>query len=562
MGILLSRYFVFQVISALAAVFAGLAFAFNPWWAAPLIVFVPLLAVGVADVIQPSHAILRNYPIIGHIRFMLEAVRPELRQYLIEDERDAVPFSREHRALVYRRAKNVLDAQPFGTVKDVGAVGYGWISHSIRPKTLTDHDFRVLIGGPDCRQPYLASVLNISGTSFGAVSANAIMAFNLGAKMGGFAHNTGEGSISKYHRRHGGDIVWQVATGYFGCRTKDGQFDPELFAKQAVDPQVKMIEIKLSQGAKPGHGGVLPKAKITEEIAETRGIGRDADCVSPAAHKAFSTPLELMGFITRLRELSGGKPIGLKLAVGHRYEFLAMAKAMLQTGVTPDFISVDGGEGGTGAAPAELSNHVGLPLVDGLSFVHNALVGVGLRDRIRLGASGKLITAFDLCRVFAIGADYALVARGFMFAAGCIQSRSCHTNKCPTGVATQDPLRQRALVVADKAPRVANFHRNSLRALAELLGAAGLAHPDELKPWHLQIRHQSGALLHGDDVYPFVAPGAILAGEINEELGREWRRAQAASFEPAFRRETPVAEPDLPRAVAMDVHPSGAGRSA
>jgi glutamate synthase domain-containing protein 2 len=542
MGVLLSRFFVLQLVGLLTLAFAAMAVALDPWWALPLAVLVPLLAVGINDLAQPSHAILRNYPIIGHIRFMLESIRPELRQYIIEDERDPVPFSREHRALVYRRAKNIHDAQPFGTVKDVGAVGYGWISHSIRPKTLADHDFRITIGGPRCGQPYSASVFNISGTSFGAVSANAIMAFNLGAKLGGFAHNTGEGSISKHHRRYGGDIVWQVATGYFGCRTPDGQFDPDRFARQANEPQVKMIELKLSQGAKPGHGGVLPKAKITEEIAETRGVGRGQDCVSPAAHGAFSTPLELMAFIAKLRELSGGKPVGLKLAVGHRFEFLAIVKAMLELDDTPDFIVVDGGEGGTGAAPAELSDHVGLPLNEGLSFVHNALVGVGLRDRIKLGASGKLVTAYDLCRIFSIGADYAMSARGFMFAVGCIQSRSCHTNHCPTGVATQDPLRQRALVVEDKAPKVTNFHHNTLRALAELLGSAGLGHPDELKPWHLQIRHQSGAILRGDDVFPHVAPGAILGGVMNPELSREWRRARADSFEPAFARELAISE--------------------
>ena len=541
MSVLLSRFFVLQLVGALIAVFAGLAFAIGPWWAAPLAVLVPLLILGVRDLIQPSHAILRNYPIIGHLRFILESIRPELRQYVIEDDRDPAPFSREHRNLVYRRAKNVHDAQPFGTMMDVNAVGYGWMSHSIRPKALRDHDFRVSIGGPACRKPYSASVLNISGTSFGAVSANAIMAFNLGAKLGGFAHNTGEGSISKHHRRYGGDIVWQVATGYFGCRTADGQFEPDKFRRQAADPQVKMIEVKLSQGAKPGHGGVLPKAKITEEIAQTRGVRRDRDCVSPAAHSVFSTPLEFVGFIARLRQLSGGKPIGIKMAVGHRFEFLAIVKAMLETGITPDFIVIDGGEGGTGAAPSELSNHVGLPLNEGLSFVHNALVGAGLRETIKLGASGKLITAYDLCRVFAIGADYALAARSFMFAVGCIQSRSCHTNHCPTGVATQDPLRQRALVVDDKAPRVANFHRNTLRALAELLGAAGLGHPDELKPWHLQIRHQSGKVLRGDDVYPHVAPNAILTGHMNAELRREWDRAQAASFEPAYHRELTLA---------------------
>jgi glutamate synthase domain-containing protein 2 len=537
MGLVLSRYFVFQLTIALAVAATALGFVFGPWWWAALAVLVPLVGVGVHDVLQRPHAILRNYPIIGHIRFMLESVRPELRQYLIEDERDPVPFSREHRALVYRRAKNVQDSQPLGTVKDVNAVGYGWISHSIRPVAITDHDFRLTIGGPDCAKPYSASVLNISGTSFGAMGANAIMAFNLGARLGGFAHNTGEGSISPHHRRHGGDIIWQIATGYFGCRTPEGSFDAAAFARQACDPQVKMIEIKLSQGAKPGHGGVLPKAKITAEIAATRGIGRDRDCVSPARHGAFSTPLELVGFLQRLRELSGGKPVGLKLAIGHRYEFLAIVKAMLESGVTPDFIVVDGGEGGTGSAPAELSNHVGLPLNEGLSFVHNALVGAGLRDRIRLGASGKLVTGYDLFRVFSIGADYAMAARSFMFAAGCIQSRACHTNACPTGLATQDPLRQRALVVEDKAPRVANFHRNTLRALAELLGAAGLAHPGEIKPWHVQLRHQSGAIVRGDDVYPAVAAGALLRGEVVGDIAREWDRAQADSFDPAFSRE-------------------------
>jgi glutamate synthase domain-containing protein 2 len=542
-GLLLSRYFVFQLVIVLSVVFAALGAVLGPWWWAALIVLLPLAALGAVDQVQTAHAILRNYPIIGHLRFMLEAIRPELRQYIIEDERDPVPFSREHRSLVYRRAKNVHDAQPFGTVKDTSAVGYGWISHSIRPVTHVDHDFRLQIGGPDCAQPYAASVLNISGTSFGALSANAIMALNKGAKMGGFAHNTGEGSISPHHRAHGGDLIWQIATGYFGCRTGDGRFDPERFKARAADPQVKMIELKLSQGAKPGHGGVLPVAKITAEIAETRGIGRERDCISPAAHSAFATPLELVAFLNRLRDLSGGKPVGLKMAIGHRFEFLAILKAMLELGSTPDFIVVDGGEGGTGAAPSELSNHVGLPLNEGLSFVHNALVGAGLRDRVKLGASGKLVTAYDLCRAFAIGADYAMSARAFMFAIGCIQSRSCHSNHCPTGVATQDPLRQRALVVADKAVRVANYHRNSLRALAELLGAAGLRHPDELKPWHLQIRHQSGAVLRGDDVYPHVSPGGILTGDMNPELRREWDRARADSFEPAFLRQPNYIQP-------------------
>ena len=532
MQLLLSRYTIFRLVVLLAVTFAILGMDAGPnyYWA--LVLLGPLLVLGIYDVVQPSHAILRNYPIIGHIRFMLEAVRPELRQYLIEDERDPVPFSREQRNLAYRRAKNVLDKQPFGTVKDVGAPGYGWISHSLRPAVVEDSDFRVVIGGPDCKRPYPASVFNISGTSFGAVSGNAIMALNRGARLGGFAQNTGEGSISRYHRRHGGDIIWQVATGYFGCRTPDGRFDPVSFAKQANDPQVKMIEIKLSQGAKPGHGGVLPKAKISAEIAQTRGVSRDEDCVSPAAHSEFSTPLEFVAFVERLRALSGGKPIGMKLCIGHRYEFLALVKAMLATGTTPDFIVVDGAEGGTGAAPLELVNHVGVPLAEGLSFVHNALVGAGLRERIKLGASGKIITAFDICRAVALGADYTLSARGFMFAIGCIQARSCHTNRCPTGVATQDRNRQRALVVRDKGVRVANFHRNTLNALAEVLGSAGLTHPGAMKPWHLSIRHPDGRVLKGDHAYPQVAPGALLNGAMPPELAPEWSRAQAESFEP------------------------------
>jgi len=532
MHLLLSRYFIFRVVMLLALTFAVLGLAVNRLFYWPLILFAPLALVGLHDIAQRSHAILRNYPIIGHLRFILEAIRPEIRQYVIEDERDPVPFSREQRAMVYQRAKNVLDKKPFGTVRDVNAPGFGWISHSIAPTDIKDSDFRVTIGGPCCTRPYSASLLNISGTSFGAVSGNAIMALNRGARMGGFAHNTGEGSISRYHRKYGGDIIWQVATGYFGCRTRDGRFDAESFAKQARAPQIKMIEIKLSQGAKPGHGGVLPKAKITAEIARTRGVPRDRDCESPARHSEFSTPLEFVDFIKRLRALADGKPVGMKLCVGHRYEFLAMTKAMLATNITPDFIVIDGTEGGTGAAPVELVNHVGMPLVEGLGFVHNALVGTGLREKIKLGASGKIISAYDICRAMALGADYVMSARGFMFAVGCIQSRSCHTNRCPTGVATQDPDRQRALVVSDKSRRVANFHKNTLKALAEVLAAAGLAHPREIKPWHLHIRHLDGRVLRGDDIYERLEHGAFLRGEVDDELAEEWARAQAESFEP------------------------------
>lgn len=533
---MISRYFVFQLVllAALASTIAG--YFYQPLFYLPLFVLVPLCAVGLSDVVQTGRAILRNYPLIGHIRFLLEAIRPEIRQYLVEDERDPVPFSREQRSLVYRRAKGVSDKQPFGTVRDTNAPGYGWLSHSMRPGEIADCDFRVTIGGPACTQPYDASIYNISGMSFGAISPNAIRALNRGAKKGRFAHNTGEGSISKYHRQAGGDIIWQIATGYFGCRTKDGRFDPEKFEKTARLPEVKMIEVKLSQGAKPGHGGVLPKAKITPEIARARGISSDSDCISPPAHNAFKTPLEFVAFINTLRELSGGKPVGFKLCVGHRYEFLALVKAMLETGLMPDFIVIDGKEGGTGAAPLELTNHVGLPLTDGLIFVRDALTGAGLRDKIKIGVSGKLVSAYDLCRTFALGADFALSARGFMFALGCIQARACHTNKCPTGVTTQDWLRGRALVVSDKAWRVANFHKFTLRAVADMLGAAGLTHPRDLRPWHLHLRHRSGAVLRGEEAYPLVAPGALISGQIGGALEREWSRAQATSFDPLTER--------------------------
>jgi len=530
--LLWSRYTILTLVVAACVAFAVLGASVSTAYLLGLLVFFPLAAVGFSDLVQTRHAILRNYPVIGHTRFLLEAIRPELRQYLIEDERDPVPFSREQRALVYRRAKNVDDKQPFGTVRDVNAHTHGWINHSILPVQIEDIDFRVTIGGSDCRQPYSASIINISGTSFGAVSGNAIMALNKGAKLGGFAHNTGEGSISPYHRRHGGDIIWQVASGYFGCRTPEGRFDPDAFARQAASDQVKMIEIKLSQGAKPGHGGVLPKAKITEEIAQTRGVPRDRDCVSPVRHSEFSTPIELMGFIARLRELSAGKPIGLKMCVGHRYEFMGLAKAMIETGIAPDFITIDGAEGGTGAAPLELINNVGMPLVDALAFAQNTLVGAGVRHRTRLAASGKIVSGYDVCRAFAIGADYVNIARGFMFSVGCIQARTCHTNQCPTGVATQSQWRQRALVVDDKAARVANFHHNTLHAVAEVVGAAGLYHPEDLRPHHLHMRGPGNMVTRADRIYDWLEEGSLIDGTADKVMRDEWDRAQAAAFAP------------------------------
>jgi glutamate synthase domain-containing protein 2 len=389
---------------------------------------------------------------------------------------------------VYQRAKGQLDKRPFVTQQDIYGGNFEWINHSLAPRPSDGHNFRVVVGGPDCREPYSLSLLNISAMSFGALSANAIRALNKGAKMGGFAHDTGEGGLSAYHREFGGDIIWEIGSGYFGCRNEDGSFSPDHFAALAREPQVKMIEIKLSQGAKPGHGGVLPGPKVSPEIASARGVPMGIDCISPARHPAFGTPLELVQFIAKLRELSGGKPTGFKLCIGHPWEFMAICKAMLETGIRADFIVIDGKEGGTGASPLEFADHVGTPLREGLLFAHNTLVGCGLRETIRLGASGRIITGFDMARILSLGADWCNIARGFMFALGCVQAQTCHTDHCPSGVATQNKLRQRALVVETKAERVARFHHNTLAALGELVGAAGLAHPNELRPYHILKR--------------------------------------------------------------------------
>jgi glutamate synthase domain-containing protein 2 len=347
-------------------------------------------------------------------------------------------------------------------------------------------------------------------------------------------HDTGEGGFSAHHREYGGDIIWEIGSGYFGCRHDDGSFSPERFAAQAAADQVKMIEVKLSQGAKPGHGGVLPAAKVSAEIAAARGVRTGVDCVSPARHSAFSSPAGLMAFIARLRELSGGKPVGFKLCVGHPWEFLGIAKAMLETGITPDFIVVDGAEGGTGAAPLEFIDHVGMPLREGLMFVHNALIGVGLRDRIKVGASGKIITAFDIARMMALGADWCNAARGFMFALGCIQAQKCHTDRCPTGVATQDAVRQRALAVPDKSERVFRFHRATVMALAELIAAAGLDHPDQIRPGHFLKRVAPGRVASYDQIYRFLTPGEILTGADDPRFQHAWPGARTDSFTPAF----------------------------
>ncbi|MBV1869019.1 MAG: FMN-binding glutamate synthase family protein [Marinosulfonomonas sp.] len=528
----MGRYFIFGAIVVFAAT-SGLGLVWSQWFLAPLLVFSALAVVGIYDVIQPSHSVLRNYPVLGHMRFLFEGIRPEIRQYLIESDQDEEPFSRDDRSIVYQRAKGVEDKRPFGTRENVYAPGYAWLTHSIQPVHITNSDFRVMIGGKDCKQPYSASLYNISAMSFGALSGNAISALNKGAKAGGFAHDTGEGGISRYHREGGGDIIYEVGSGYYGCRASDGSFDPDRFIKQASDPQVKMVEVKISQGAKPGHGGMLPASKISPEIAEARGVPMGADCVSPASHSAFSTPIEMMEFIGRLRDLSGGKPTGFKLCIGHRREFMCIVKAMLQTGIAPDFIVVDGKEGGTGAAPLEFANHVGMPLVEGLSFVHNTLRGAGLRDQIKIGAAGKLITSFDIARVLSLGADWVNSARGFMFAIGCIQAQACHTNRCPVGVATQDALRQRALVVPDKAERVARFHRNTMKALAEMAGAAGLSDPNDFLPHHFQMREKQGGMISGDEARPYLPIGYLLKdGKDMDGFRARWKRADSASFAP------------------------------
>jgi len=526
------RYLPFTGSVALAVVCLAMA-PFYPVMLYPAAVALVLVAIGVRDLLQKQHSLLRNYPIAAHLRYLLEQVRPEIRQYFLESDTDGLPFDRNTRSLVYARAKGQLDKRPFGTELDMNGTGYEWLNHSIAPATPSEDDFRITIAGPHCARPYDASIYNISAMSFGALSANAIRALNLGAKLGGFAHDTGEGSISAYHRENGGGLIWEVGSGYFGCRNPDGTFSAERFAAQAREDQVKMVEVKLSQGAKPGHGGVLPGPKVSAEIAHARGVEQGKDCLSPGRHSAFSTPAGLLEFVAQLRELSGGKPAGFKLCIGHPWEFLGICKAMLETGITPDFIVVDGAEGGTGAAPIEFIDHIGMPLRDGLMFAHNALVGIGLRDRIRLGASGKVISAFDIARTMALGADWCNAARGFMFALGCIQSQSCHTDRCPSGVATQDLLRQRALVVPDKAERVFRFHQSTIRALAEVIAAAGLNHPRELRPWHFSKRLSPERVERFDRLYRFLKPGEILAGTDDPRYRELWPTARADSFEPA-----------------------------
>lgn len=517
--------FVFLLIGFAVVGLVGMAW--SPAWYLQLII-VPLLALGLRDAMQTKHTVLRNFPIIGHFRYLIEHFRPEIQQYLIESNLDAYPVEREYRALIYQRAKGDLETKPFGTQRDVYRPGYEWAAHVTTPAPLLEEAPRIDIGGKDCDKPYSSSLLNISAMSFGSLSKNAIMALNRGAAEGGFAHNTGEGGVSRYHLEGGGDLIWQIGSGYFGCRTAEGRFNPERFGETATGETVRMIELKLSQGAKPGAGGILPGPKVSREIAEAREIPAGEACISPAAHSAFSTPSELMEFIGQLRELSGGKPVGIKFCMGRISDFMAMCRAMLDTEIRPDFITVDGGEGGTGAAPLEFTNSLGMPKRDAIVTVHDILTGTGLRDDIRIICSGKILSAFHMIRALALGADGCNSARGMMFALGCIQSLSCNNNTCPTGVTTQNPSLVRGLVVDEKAPRVARFHRKTIESLIKMLSAMGLSHTDEIRPHHIYRRATELNVSTFADLYNFLEPGQLLDKDNGQgPFSEAWQAARS-----------------------------------
>ncbi len=520
----------FYIISiAVLAFMIGISFIWTPiWWF--MILVAPLFFLGLYDIFQRKLNILRNYPVWGHWRYLLLKIRPEIQAYFIDTDQSGKPFNREMRFLVYDRASKSEDVLPFGTQRDVHELGYEWVNHSMAPTKPKLETVRVKVGGPQCTKPYSSSRLNVSAMSFGAISPEAIRALNRGAKMGNFAQDTGEGGLSKYHLQEGGDIIWEIGTGYFGCRTKDGKFDPEKFKKKAQLENVKMVEIKISQGAKPAHGAILPGPKVTREIAETRGVPIGEDCLSPATHSSFSNPIELMQFVQKLRELSGGKPAGFKLCIGIRNEFMAICKAIHETQIYPDFIVIDGSEGGTGAAPVEFSDFIGTPLTEGLIFAHNCLVGANIRHHIRLVASGKIISGFDIATKIALGADICNSARGMMFSLGCVQSRRCHTNTCPTGVATQDPHRRLALNVDTKAPFVRNFHDATLQSFLHVLGAVGHEKPEELHPAHILRQVAKDKVMSYEDIYTFLEPGQLLDGTAPEAYNELWSLANANSF--------------------------------
>ena len=525
----------FIIFSIFSLLLVGLIAHF--WWPPilwALIALVPIILLGFYEMLQKKHAIMRNFPILGRGRYIMEFLRPKIYQYFIESDTDGTPLNRISRSVVYQRAKKEKDTAPFGTQLDVYGEGYEWINHSIAALDAhkLNHDPRITIGGPDCRQPYSCSVFNVSAMSFGSLSNAAIMALNGGAKIGGFAHNTGEGGISPYHKKFGGDLIYQIGTGYFGSRSKDGNFSPEEFANRAALPSVKMIELKLSQGAKPGHGGILPAKKNTLEIASIRGVEPGTAVNSPPYHKAFNTPTEMLYLIQQMRELSNGKPIGFKLCVGRKSEFLCICKAMIEAGIKPDFIAVDGGEGGTGAAPLEFSNSVGMPFREGLAFVYDALVGFGLKKDIKIIASGKIMTGYHIFRAISLGADVCYSARAMMLALGCIQALECNKNTCPTGVATQNPELVKGLVVSDKKERVANFHHSTVEAFVEMMAAAGFDHPNDINRTDIYRRTSMNEVKRYDQIYPYIAPGCLLK---EETIPADWRVFMAEARSDSFK---------------------------
>lgn len=525
----------FLIFAAASVAFVvGFAVLVSPvaWWA--FVGLGPILLIGFRDYFQTRHSIRRNFPVLGNFRYIFESIRPEINQYFVESNSDGVPFSREDRSVVYQRSKRELDTLPFGTQRNVYEVGYEWLSHSIMASHVDPKDLRITVGGPQCRQPYSASLFNISAMSYGSLSKNAVLALNGGAKDGNFAHNTGEGGISPYHLEPGGDLIWQIGTGYFSARTPDGQFSDVEFAKRASLPQVKMIELKVSQGAKPGHGGILPAAKLTPEIAAIRGVSLGQDVMSPPSHSAFQTPIEMLKFLQRMRDLSEGKPVGFKICIGKRREFLAICKAMDVTGILPDFIAIDGGEGGTGAAPPEFSNHVGMPGLEALIFAHNSLVGFGIRDKVKIFTTGKVTTGFGMIKRLALGADAIYAARSFMLSLGCIQALRCNSNVCPTGVATQDPHLVAGLVVPHKRKRVATFHRETMASVAHLLGAMGLQSASELRPWHLFRRISPTEIRHFGEIFEYLNTGDLLRKDsLPKSFERAMKLASPYTFQPA-----------------------------
>ena len=523
----------FFVIAPIAII-ASLALVWvNAWWLVLAVIVIGLSCVGVWDVVQTKHAILRNYPVVGHGRYVAEKLRPELLQYFIESDIDGRPFSREVRSLVYQRAKGTLDKVPFGAQTDVYEPGFEFITQSLVPTEPAQVDPTIRIGGPDCTKPYESSYLNVSAMSYGALSANAVQAMNKGARLGGFAQNTGEGGIAPCHLAEGGDLIWQLGTGYFGARGADGGFDAKRYRENAAHPEVKMIELKLSQGAKPGHGGILPAGKVTKEISEIRGVPMGQDVLSPPGHSAFSTPVELCEFIAQLRESSGAKPVGFKLCVGNPAEFVAIGKAMLVTGITPDFISIDGSEGGTGAAPFEFINGVGMPMREGLNFVNSTLVGLGIRDRVTLIAAGKIATGFDMFMAAALGADSCASARPMMMAVGCIQTLRCHSNDCPVGVATQNARLMGGLDIDDKSKRIAGYHSKTVKAFGHLIRAAGLEHPSQIGPQHVQRRIDETTIASLSRFYDQLTEGVLIEAG-GEAAPEQWQRYLAQSSPDTF----------------------------